>query len=390
MAEDEVCPDFKRITLRLDLQDGVVQVDKREQFQEGTHDFNEASSYEICSGVEQVPLASATECSYGNRINGNASNPCMVRIDQRTFKEASEMCSVRGGRLAHFDSVQKVEEIRAFSSRRRSWLGVGLHDAGSNMWRFDGSDEDATDFVASLTEHYGSDSFLYHGCVHLNGDHDILGTVRCTDKFDWICEGTLENRLSESASVVAAGDLMADEGAFCLWHYLEPRDELPNDEGANLANTDLDCSLQVSSERTPRCKYDSATDELVRQRGHYSNKANYPVLGASVGWTGSKADAVFLGEEDAYDRFHCHFTPENSGFLRMYAFQHMFERSYPGAMKRTCGCGYKHMAGLVSRCDCTRSGRGNNNCATWHRQTLIRGTNSSPVRCNNCDNDGNL
>jgi hypothetical protein len=381
------CLDYKRVVLRLDLDNnGVVKVSNRKQFDENEHtDFNEASSYEICKGMEQIPLVSKSECSYGNRVGDDPSKPCLARLEQRTFKEASEMCSARGGRLVNFKSADELEAIRTFSSRRRSHLGLGLH-LSVGGWKFDGSNDDATDVVTALKKQYGYDHFLNSGCVRLQ-PNDRLEQVGCHQKWDWICEGTLENKLHDDFN--ATGDLMADEGAFCLWQVKELRDELPNDE-TGFSNTDLSCPLQISSDEVSACAYNSTIDKLIQQRGHYSNKANYPVMGSSIGWTGSKAAVEFLTKEDAYSKFHCHYTPENSGFLRMYALQHMYERNYVGAMKRTCGCGYKHMANLVSRCDCTRNGRRSNNCATWHKRNLIRHTQSSPVRCNNCNSNENL
>merc|ERR1712039_290499 len=110
-----------------------------------------------------------------------------------------------------------------------------------------------------------------------------------------------------------------------------------------------------------------------------------------VGSDGRAAGTTFLKVEDAYDYFHCHYSPSNSGLLRMFALQHMFERNYVGALYRTCGCGYKFLGNLVSRCDCTRSGKADNNCATWHRDLLYRATNgTAPVKCNNCNSNDNL
>merc|ERR1712032_1525280 len=120
----------------------------------------------------------------------------------------------------------------------------------------------------------------------------------------------------------------------------------------------------------------------------YDEASSACVLGETIGWTGHKAKLPFLQLQNHDDRFHCHYSPSNSGLLRIFAMQHMYERSYPGSMRKLCGCGYKHLAQLVSRCDCTRSGRGDNNCAKWHKEQLIRTTaNTHPVRCNNCNKD---
>merc|ERR1719399_1331165 len=99
--------------------------------------------------------------------------------------------------------------------------------------------------------------------------------MHCEVKADWVCEGTLENKAGD---VVAQGDLMADEGAFCLFHAHEPVDLLPNDEGKNFRNTDLQCDLQVSSRSRRQCAFNPKTNKrgLVQKRGDLHNKDNYP------------------------------------------------------------------------------------------------------------------
>merc|ERR1719277_543797 len=91
----------------------------------------------------------------------------------------------------------------------------------------------------------------------------------------------------------------------------------------------------------------------------------------------------------AYDEFHCHYSPTNTGVMRVYTIQHMYERHYAGSMKR-CTCGYKHMSNVVSRCDCTRSSKQDNNCAVWHRRLLKQATPDVPVKCNNCNDQTNI
>merc|ERR1711988_36421 len=219
----------------------------------------------------------------------------------------------------------------------------------------------------------------------------VLRSMNCAAKSNWVCEGTLPN--PSTGSAIAQGDLKADEGAFCLWHAHEPVDLLPNDEGTNFRNTDLQCHLQVSSRHRRECVFNPENRRrgLVKKRGDRKNGLNYPVNGSTIGWDGPKANLTFLHLRNADDDFHCHYSPNNNGLLRVYAMQHMFDRNYIGSMRRTCGCGYKHLAQLVSRCDCTRSGRADNNCARWHREQLIEATRDTrPVRCNNCNANDNL
>jgi len=326
----------------------------------------------------------------GNRINDDPSKPCLLRVEQRTLREAEEACSAQGGRLATFQTKEDAQELREFA--KNHGLYIGLYNKGDG-WKFHGSGENATAISSTFfQELFGHGREENLGCAHLRQGSNVLHQVHwswCEEyRNDWICEGTSENRLSES--VVATGDLKADEGAFCLWQLPQNEylDYLPNDEGG-FKNTELACRLQTGSSRNPEtCEY--APPNLVARRGHYSNKRNYPVMGSEIGWTGDKGNVPFLTLDNAYDVFHCHFTPENSGLLRMYAFQHMYERNYPGAVRRTCGCGYRFMSNLVSRCDCTRNGVRSNNCARFHREKLRKATEPKPVKCNNCNADTNL
>merc|ERR1712054_504438 len=83
---------------------------------------------------------------------------------------------------------------------------------------------------------------------------------------------------------VVQGDLKADEGAFCLWHAHEPLDLLPNDEGNNFRNTDLQCHLQTSSQENRECEFNPENRRrgLVRKRGNRLNGLNYPVQGSTI------------------------------------------------------------------------------------------------------------
>jgi len=390
LANGETCTDvgYQKVSLHVDVQASRVIVSKREQTPETHQDFNDIGGYELCDGVELTPPTSSNYCSTGNRIGGSAKNPCMMRLEQLTYAEASSACAVRGGHLAHVQSSEELESLRRFSDGRE--LGIGLRVVGAADWRFDGAAGLSANKSVDIFKAKFGDEFTRTGCVRLRQRRPLLASLDCNTKFDWICEGTLNNTLSAQEGIVALNDLKADEGAFCLWDLKEPVDSLPNDEGTNFRNTDLACPLQVSSRNSHQCAYDPKANRLLRQRGDRKNAANYPVLGSEIGWKGSAANDTFLSVQDADDYFHCHYSPSNSGLLRMFAVQHMFERNYPGALKRKCGCGYKFLSKLVSRCDCTRSGKADNGCARWHSTLLTRATKDQPVRCNNCNQRHNL
>jgi hypothetical protein len=389
----------------LDLSiDGLVTVRHRDQFDDRNDrdkDFNDMGGYELCHGKELTPPTSNEHCSVGSRMSNDS--PCLTRLEQLTYDEAHDACKARGGRLAKVTNLEKANALRNFVGNKD--LGIGLRDYGADdTWRFDDG-ASAVDEIASLEtaidaalpkshrRRRRANMFRQSGCVVLSARRrkgSALVPMDCAAKADWVCEGTLANPSSGQPKV--QGDLMADEGAFCLWHVHEPVDLLPNDEGTNFRNTDLQCHLQTSSNEKRSCAFDANPNGATRRRGLVSkrgdrlNGRNYPVKGSTIGWTGSKANLDFLKLENADDHFHCHYSPNNDGLLRVYSMQHMFDRMYPGSMRKTCGCGYKHLAQLVSRCDCTRSGRRDNNCAQWHRDQHIQATNDThAVRCNNCN-----
>jgi hypothetical protein len=396
--EDGQCKSYARIALHIDLAPtGLLSIQRREQFEDkddANRDFNDMGGYELCHGKELTPPTSTAHCSVGNRMT--AEGPCLTRLEQLTYDEAHSACKERGGQLAKVSTIKAAEALRDFGDNKH--LGIGLRDYGADDdWRFDDGSA-ANDDVDSMEQAFAksgrrraANEFRRSACVFVASKRSRGTPLRhmdCATKTDWVCEGTMENRAD---GIVARGDLMADEGAFCLFHAHEPIDLLPNDEGKNFRNTDLQCHLQASSRNRRQCAFDPKTNKLITKRGDRLNGLNYPVKGSTIGWTDKKENTTFLQLENADDDFHCHYSPNNNGLLRVYAMQHMFDRNYIGSMRRTCGCGYRHLAQLVSRCDCTRSGARDNNCAKWHRTQLIRATNeTNPVRCNNCNANNNL
>merc|ERR1712187_755259 len=139
------------------------------------------------------------------------------------------------------------------------------------------------------------------GCVKLwsrrRSSANGLLPVDCESKIDWACQGTSNNKLNSAFHV--KNDLMADEGAFCLWHIHEPVDVLPNDEGTNFRNTDLQCHLQTSSRQRRECAFNlnNRRRGLERKRGNRHNGLNYPVRGSTIGWEDSKAKMSILNLE---------------------------------------------------------------------------------------------
>merc|ERR1711959_703718 len=89
------CETYARIALHLDLAPhGQVVIRQRQQFTDRDHssrDFNDMGGYELCHGKELTPPVSEAHCSVGNRISPEnpSSSPCLTRLEQMTYDEAS-------------------------------------------------------------------------------------------------------------------------------------------------------------------------------------------------------------------------------------------------------------------------------------------------------------
>merc|ERR1711939_279784 len=109
-------------------------------------------SYEMCH-LKKVtsPMASeepSKHCSAGTRMNGG---PCMMRLEELTYDEASQACADRGGRLAAPRNEKEVKELQDFADKMD--FGIGLRDREADeAWKFDSTNEDANAAVATLSE----------------------------------------------------------------------------------------------------------------------------------------------------------------------------------------------------------------------------------------------
>merc|ERR1711988_1397697 len=60
-----------------------------------------------------------------------------------------------------------------------------------------------------------------------------------------------------------------------------------------------------------------------------------------------------------------HFTGESAdddAFLRVYTYQHVAERNYPGRIQKVCFCDWRKLAGVAEQTDCTLTAEANNGC----------------------------
>lgn len=387
---------YKLLTLKVDYDyekaDGSAKiVDSFSEWPWG-NDYYKTGTPEMCTGLESLirPGDPAWKCSFGFRPYKSAAYNCFGKLYGMNFAEASEKCSARGGHLAKIDTVEKFNAITSLF-KFDTLLVIGLYDIGRNNYRWDGYSNipvnnswfSTLPFV-DLTQNAGTVDCMM---IYFPPDQPpFLTAINCQTKSTYLCEGK-----ANPSTPWVGGDLLADEGGFCIWYYSDPTISLPDDQSGNFQNTELAHFLLYDTYKSTK-KYRVLYDTIYPINnipGHPENIANWQSLTRrKVGQNSDKP--VFPPESHNYS-FHCHFSPTNFGMSRIYSQQHMLERLYPGSVRQNCFCGYKYLGNLVDRCDCTRSGEQSNQCSTAHTKLLYDETYAETgeyVACNNCDNPG--
>ena len=386
---------YKKVTLTIDYNaakaDGsaqVVNAETRWDTNDWSTDSYITGTPEMCTGVVSRirPGDPTSKCSFGNRPRGVASNSCYGKLYAMTYDEASNKCATRGGRLAKIDSVAKFQLVSSLYSNDYE-LSIGLKDQSGGDWRWDGS----PNVKFSPSSVFNSSLFRinswYDDCTRIiffqnNVRNPYLTTAACSDKRTYLCE-------SIPKDATYGGDLLADEGGFCVWYYQNPVLALPDDQSGNFRNTEL-AYFNLYDPSLSSSKYLLINDELLPINdipGQPFNKINFDSLTGRK--FGRNSDSKIIPNYEYNSSFHCHFTPTNFGMTRIYNNQHMLQRLYTGSASQHCFCGYKNLGYLFDRCDCTRSGEQDNNCLTEQGKMLYEETYAQTkeyVRCNNCNN----
>jgi len=364
----------------------------------GENDNYNTFDVEVCDGLESIltPEDPPHKCSFGHRMDGGTN--CYGKIEM-DFYAASSACERRGGHLLRIDSQKELDELAdLFGSQS---LGIGLHlgDSLQEMeWDgYPGCKVERSYFSGFLMPAQNNQKACFR-VDRLNSSPRLIA-ADCEVTRNWICEARRPSETEQDKATCASddilsgpgGDLLRDEGGFCLWYLADRVLTLPDDESGGFRNTDISSNLAYSQETITR-KYYEIFGRLVETetfRGVYENEANWNDL--ILQKMGRNSTEKIVLDKHETDDFHCHMSPTNFGISRVYLQQHMLERVYPGAFAKHCFCGYKYMGHLVTRCDCTKNGVRNNNCQKEHRPMIYEATYKETgeyVYCNNnqCDN----
>ena len=392
---------YQKITLTLGVDDsleadGSIPVVAAKMVRDNSDrnlDSYNTQDVEVCTGLEYTKEDSdpPETCSFGHRYDSKSN--CYGKLEM-SFKEASQKCDARGGHLLRLDNEEELYKLNLVFRRQR--FSIGLHsDSTSDGMEWDGYPGCKVDLEKDL-------NFVERDYRHIKDDCWELDLGRtpiamrahsCTETRTWICEARrptkkVDNKIEckkDDELSGPGGDLMRDEGGFCLWYLENPKLTLPDDESGGFRNTEIAHFLAFSQDTRTR-KYYKEYGKLVDADflGYYDNDVNWGNLTRDKFGFDSIDPVVDINHES--DDFHCHFSPTNFGISRIYLQQHMLERIYPGAFKKHCFCGHKHIGKLVSRCDCTKNGVRNGQCQKEHRPMLYESTykeNGEYVYCNN-------
>ena len=387
---------YKLLTLNVDYDEAksdgsakIVGLKSDWDIDDGTTDTYQSATPEMCTGLTSLirPGDPPSKCSFGHRLNNNSvSSNCYGKIFGMNFNEASQKCAARGGQLAQVDTLAEFQSLLAFYVHD-GVLSIGLHDTGGNNWKWDGSNTPVSNSWFNTTIPFQSNSWT-DDCVRINfmqgrNHKPFLDTTSCISKNTYLCEG-----IPNPAIPGIGGDLLADEGGFCIWYYNKPSVSLPNDQ-TQFQNSELAHFLLYDQTKTTN-KYIMLYNTLYGVggiAGHPQNKANWDTLTRrKIGQNND--NPVFPSQAHNYS-YHCTFSPTNFGISRIYSQQYSLERLYTGSAHQHCFCGYKYLGFLVDRCDCTRGGDQNDNCQSEHTQLLYTETFAATgeyVSCNNCYN----
>lgn len=376
---------YQKVTLTVEYDeerdDGSMRAAKVTTAQDtnGYRDDYNTYDVEVCEGLESIltPEDPKEKCSFGHRMFSDTN--CYGKLEMN-FYSASAACDKRGGHLVKIDSEEELFELTDIFGI--DTLGVGLQldeDLEGFEWDgYPGCKVQKTDYPWLMWQNENNRL----GCYAINTGNKHMYHVDCDQTRTWICEARRPSETAQDAATCKSdatlpgpgGDLLRDEGGFCLWYLEDPRLTLPDDESGGFRNTEISHRLAFSEETRTR-KYYQLYGHLVGTElfeGQYENEANWNDL--TLQKMGLNSTEKIVLDKHETDDFHCHFSPTNFGISRIYLQQHMLERIYPGAFKKHCFCGYKYLGHLVSRCDCTKNGVRNNNCQKEHRPMLYEAT----------------
>merc|ERR1711907_597081 len=136
-----------------------------------------------------------------------------------------------------------------------------------------------------------------------------------------------------------------ETGGACMWVIDQTKyDALPDDQRDGFHNTQINDDVDGLFEGgSLRRKYFTGEDADFRLR----------ILGATRKRRINNEDGFYV---------HTHMAYDNDAFLRVYTYQHVAERNYPGQIQKVCFCDWRLLTQVAEQTDCTLTYENNNGC----------------------------
>jgi len=188
-----------------------------------------------------------------------------------------------------------------------------------------------------------------------------------------------------------------DRGAACLWIINEDQYKgLPDDQRDGFHNTQIHAGIAELFEEDI---FKNRTRSGLRRK-HFTDEPD----DLSVFLLG-EGKANRINNKDGF-YIHAHMAFGGDAFLRVFSYQHVAERLYPGKVFKTCFCDFTKLAHVVEQTDCTYDYEANNGCgfgagdqqvandqgwfldpADRNLETLVTSATGELLCCRNCNDN---
>jgi len=137
-----------------------------------------------------------------------------------------------------------------------------------------------------------------------------------------------------------------ETGGACMWVIDQVKyDALPDDQRDGFHNTQINADV----------------NDLFNERGFLTRRyfTDVPADDRLRLFNNGKKNRI--NDENGF-YVHTHMAYDNDAFLRVYTYQHVAERNYPGQVQKVCFCDWKKLTQVAEQTDCTLDYENNNGC----------------------------
>ena len=150
----------------------------------------------------------------------------------------------------------------------------------------------------------------------------------------------------EGFNVCGSDDDGFETGGACMWVIDQVKyDALPDDQRDGFHNTQINADVNA----------------LFNDRGFLTREYFTGVAADDRLRLFNNSRKNRINDENGF-YVHTHMAYDNDAFLRVYTYQHVAERNYPGQVQKVCFCDWRKLTQVAEQTDCTLDYENNNGC----------------------------